>query len=88
MRATGPIFTLLCQILTILETPPTRPFIKPLKDAIEVFEDFSTADLDPGVVDTLRTLQKLLRDISAALEVLGASRLAQIIQKANACDCD
>lgn len=88
MRATGPIFTLLCQVLTILEIPPTRPLIKPLKDAIGIFEDFTSADLTEDAVASLRSLQDLLRDISNALQALGASRLAQIIQKANACECD
>ncbi len=88
LRISGPIFAVLAQILAVLEIPGLKPFIKPLREAAEALAKIQAEGLDLGLVDSLRDLQGVLREISKVLEAIGSSPLATILQQANDCECD
>lgn len=88
LRMSGPFFHVLAQLLGILEVPGTKKFIKPLRLQVEKLDGITAEDVSPELVGTLRSIQGILRDISNAIAAVGASPIAQILQKANNCACE
>lgn len=88
MRMSGPVFLVLAQILSILEVPGLKPYIKPIREAALAMNNITQENINSGLVEDMRALQGHLRKISDILESVGGSRLGQLIQRANNCECD
>jgi hypothetical protein len=87
LRMSGTVFGILAQLLGILEIPGTKKFIKPLRLKIQALDGLTAEGIDVGTITLLQDIQNILRDISNVIAAIGASPIAQILQKANDCAC-
>lgn len=71
LNASGPIFTILGQFLDLLDIPPLKPFIGPLQEATAFMAGVTSTDISSDLISDLNDVQRLLKDIDAALAPFG-----------------
>lgn len=82
VQPTGPLFQIVAEVLRTLSIPGTEDYIDPIIEGAELLSGASAANVDPGFIAILQTLQTSLEAIHT---VLGGV-LAEV-QIATECEC-
>lgn len=83
LRMSGPLFQVVAELLKLLAFPGTEKYIQPLIDGAEFLAGVDSVDLDPGVIDILKDMQKALEAVHT---VLGG--IISGIQTVFDCECE